>query len=140
MIYCDCDTSSSWSAPLLYTLHECRQAIHRLGLAKAAGPGGLPAEFYESFEDLVVCDLHNTLVEAHAEGARTPYTLTGVWGNSPVFIPYITKGRRVEKGSVDVSAFLPIAVQQTVGSGRAWQKYADSRVSISQGANKLFAH
>eukprot|EP00962_Isochrysis_galbana_P054625 scaffold26237_cov107-Isochrysis_galbana.AAC.1 len=35
------------------TLHECRQAIHRLGLAKSAGPDGLPAEFYKSFEDLV---------------------------------------------------------------------------------------
>eukprot|EP00962_Isochrysis_galbana_P050788 scaffold22131_cov100-Isochrysis_galbana.AAC.5 len=60
MIYCDCDcdTSSSWQRPV--TLHECRQAIHRLGLAKAAGPGGLPAEFYESFEDLVVCDLRPT--------------------------------------------------------------------------------
>eukprot|EP00962_Isochrysis_galbana_P011492 scaffold3222_cov116-Isochrysis_galbana.AAC.1 len=64
-------TSNSWSAPLLY-LHECRQAIHRLGLAKAAGPDGLPAEFYKSFEDLVVRDLHNTLVEAHAEGALPP--------------------------------------------------------------------
>eukprot|EP00962_Isochrysis_galbana_P058867 scaffold32199_cov108-Isochrysis_galbana.AAC.10 len=41
------------------TLYECRQAIHRLGLAKSAGPDGLPAEFYKSFEELVVRDLHN---------------------------------------------------------------------------------
>eukprot|EP00962_Isochrysis_galbana_P040833 scaffold14854_cov129-Isochrysis_galbana.AAC.12 len=54
------------------TLYECRQAIHRLGLAKSAGPDGLPAEFYKSFEELVVRDLHNTLLEAHATGALPP--------------------------------------------------------------------
>jgi hypothetical protein len=52
------------------TLYECKQAIRRLGLAKAAGPDGLPvpAEFYRSFEELVVKDLHNTLQEAHTLG------------------------------------------------------------------------
>jgi hypothetical protein len=50
------------------TLYECRQAIRRLGLAKAAGPDGFPAEFYRSFEELVVKDLHNTLQEAHTLG------------------------------------------------------------------------
>eukprot|EP00962_Isochrysis_galbana_P002883 scaffold795_cov115-Isochrysis_galbana.AAC.7 len=50
------------------TLYECRQAIHRLGLAKSAGPDGLPAEFYKSFEELVVRDLHNTFLEAHNLG------------------------------------------------------------------------
>jgi hypothetical protein len=61
------------------TLYECKQAIRRLGLAKAAGPDGLPAEFYRSFEELVVKDLHNTLQEAHtlgvfprSKGHRTP--------------------------------------------------------------------
>eukprot|EP00962_Isochrysis_galbana_P019869 scaffold5791_cov117-Isochrysis_galbana.AAC.1 len=54
------------------TLYECRQAIHRLGLAKSAGPDGLPAEFYKSFEELVVRDLHNTFLEAHATGALPP--------------------------------------------------------------------
>jgi hypothetical protein len=43
------------------TLFECKQAIRRLGLSKAAGPDGLPAEFYKSFEELVVKDLYNTL-------------------------------------------------------------------------------
>eukprot|EP00962_Isochrysis_galbana_P031602 scaffold10291_cov146-Isochrysis_galbana.AAC.6 len=57
------------------TLYECRQAIHRLGLAKSAGPDGLPAEFYKSFEELVVRtvrDLHNTFLEAHTIGALPP--------------------------------------------------------------------
>jgi hypothetical protein len=47
------------------TLYECKQAIHRLGLAKAAEPDGLPAEFYKSFEELIVHDLYDTLIEAH---------------------------------------------------------------------------
>eukprot|EP00962_Isochrysis_galbana_P031912 scaffold10433_cov133-Isochrysis_galbana.AAC.3 len=53
------------------TLYECRQAIRRLELAKSAGPDGLPAEFYKSFEELVVVvrDLHNTFLEAHKTGA-----------------------------------------------------------------------
>jgi hypothetical protein len=50
------------------TLYECKQAIQRLGLAKAAGPDGLPAEFYRSFKELVVQDFHNTLQEAHTLG------------------------------------------------------------------------
>jgi hypothetical protein len=50
------------------TLYECKQAIHRLGLAKAAGPDVLPAEFYKSFEELIVHDLYNTLIEAHGLG------------------------------------------------------------------------
>jgi hypothetical protein len=50
------------------TPYECKQAIRRLGLAKAIGPDGLPAEFYRSFEELVVKDLHNTLQEAHTLG------------------------------------------------------------------------
>jgi hypothetical protein len=50
------------------TLYECKQAIQRLGLAKAAGPDGLPAEFYRSFEEVVIKDLHNTLQEAHTLG------------------------------------------------------------------------
>jgi hypothetical protein len=54
------------------TLHECRQAIHRLGHAKAVGPDGLPAEFYESFEELVVHDFHKTILEAHTSGALPP--------------------------------------------------------------------
>jgi hypothetical protein len=54
------------------TLYECKQAIHRLGLAKAAGPDGLPAEFYKSFEELIVHDLYNTLIEAHALGFFPP--------------------------------------------------------------------
>jgi hypothetical protein len=54
------------------TLYECKQAIHRLGLAKAAGPDGLPADFYKSFEELIVHDLYNTLIEAHGLGFLTP--------------------------------------------------------------------
>jgi hypothetical protein len=55
------------------TLYECsKQAIHRLGLAKAAGPDGLPAEFYKSFEELIVHDLYNTLIEAHDLGFLPP--------------------------------------------------------------------
>jgi hypothetical protein len=54
------------------TLHECRQAIHRLGTAKAAEPDGLPAEFYKSFEELVVRDFHKTILEGHASGALPP--------------------------------------------------------------------
>jgi hypothetical protein len=54
------------------TLHKCGQAIHRLGLAKAAGPDGLPAEFCKSFERLVVPDFHKTILEAHASGALPP--------------------------------------------------------------------
>jgi hypothetical protein len=54
------------------TLYECRQAIHRLGLAKAAGPDGLPAEFYRSFEELVVRDMYNTFIEAHTQGELPP--------------------------------------------------------------------
>jgi hypothetical protein len=54
------------------TLHECRQAIHRLGHAKAAGPDGLPAEFYQSFEELIVHDFHKTILEAHSSGALPP--------------------------------------------------------------------
>jgi hypothetical protein len=50
------------------TLYECKEAIHRLGLAKAAGPDKLPAEFYKSFEELIVHDLYNTLIEAHGLG------------------------------------------------------------------------
>jgi hypothetical protein len=52
------------------TLYECKQAIRRLGLAKAARPDGLPAEseFYRSFEELVVKNLHNTLQEARTLG------------------------------------------------------------------------
>jgi hypothetical protein len=55
-----------------FTLHECRQAMHRLGTAKAAGPDGLFAEFYKSFEELVVRDFHKTILEAHASGALPP--------------------------------------------------------------------
>jgi hypothetical protein len=54
------------------TLHECRQAIHRLGHAKAAGPDELPAELYKSFEELVVHDFHKTILEAHSSGALPP--------------------------------------------------------------------
>jgi hypothetical protein len=54
------------------TLYECIQAIHRLGLAKAAGPDGLPAEFYKSFEELIVHNLYNTLIEAHGRGFLPP--------------------------------------------------------------------
>jgi hypothetical protein len=50
------------------TLYECKQAIRRLGLAKAARPDGLPAKFYRSFEELVVKDLLDTLQEAHTLG------------------------------------------------------------------------
>jgi hypothetical protein len=46
--------------------------IHRLGLAKAAGPDGLPAEFYKSSEELIVHDLYNTLIEAHGLGFLPP--------------------------------------------------------------------
>jgi hypothetical protein len=54
------------------TLYECKQAIHRLGLAKVAGHGGLLAEFYKSFEELIVHDLYNTLIEAHGLGFLPP--------------------------------------------------------------------
>jgi hypothetical protein len=54
------------------TLYECKRAIQRLGLSKAAGPDGLPAEFYKSFEELVVRDLHKTLIEAHELGFLPP--------------------------------------------------------------------
>eukprot|EP00962_Isochrysis_galbana_P015234 scaffold4369_cov149-Isochrysis_galbana.AAC.1 len=50
------------------TLYECRQAIHRLGLAKSAGPDGLPAEFYKSVEELVVRDLHNCRSSSESAG------------------------------------------------------------------------
>jgi exonuclease III len=53
-------------------LYECKQAIRRLGISKAAGPDGLPAEFYRSFEELVVQDLYNTFLEAHAGGSLPP--------------------------------------------------------------------
>jgi hypothetical protein len=55
------------------TLHECRQAIHRPGHAKAAGPDGLPAEFHISFEKLVVQNFHKTILEAHTSGAISPH-------------------------------------------------------------------
>lgn len=49
------------------------------------------------------------------------------WGSTPTFVPYITQGRRIEKGSVDVGAFLPVKVRQTTSSGRQWQEYREAR-------------
>jgi hypothetical protein len=57
---------------------------------------------------------------------RKNYATMREWGNSQLFVPYVTKGRKVEKGTVDVAAFLPVAVQQTNASIRAWQREARS--------------
>jgi hypothetical protein len=62
---------------------------------------------------------------------RKNYAMMREWGNSPLFVPYVTKGRKVEKGTVDVAAFLPVAVQQTNASIRAWQIYTDAGRSIA---------
>jgi len=49
------------------------------------------------------------------------------WGSTLTFVPYITQGRRIEKGSVDVGAILPVKVRQTTSSGRQWQEYREAR-------------
>jgi hypothetical protein len=61
-----------------------------------------------------------------------PFTLPSLTGElihdgPPTFVPYITQGRRIEKGSVDVGAILPVKVRQTTSSGRQWQEYREAR-------------
>eukprot|EP00962_Isochrysis_galbana_P006817 scaffold1849_cov107-Isochrysis_galbana.AAC.1 len=47
---------------------ETKRALRSMAKRKAAGPDKLPAEFYHSFENLILDRFHNMILEACAKG------------------------------------------------------------------------
>eukprot|EP00962_Isochrysis_galbana_P049789 scaffold21269_cov119-Isochrysis_galbana.AAC.2 len=51
-----------------FLLWETKRALRSMAKRKAAGPDKLPAEFYHSFENLILDRFHDMILEACAKG------------------------------------------------------------------------
>ena len=59
------------------SIEEVRREILRMGKGKSPGPDKLGAEFYQTFIDLILTDLHGVLVDSHRRGVLPTTMMEG---------------------------------------------------------------